>query len=247
MRTNIFISILIYVGEYILNGLEYNTVSAAGVIPHKCRPVILTVNGIFFVKLLPMPRSKRSQEVNLTDQRLRFPSRYDHPWPPRDERDSCTRFNSTVFTTAATAKVVVITNLFIGVILISVIQNRSVIRRKENQGLVLQPSLLMTRHQRANLPVALRHHISARTKGCNTLKTFVYNPGHMNIDRVVVNKEGVVRIVIHKIDRFIHQDIGNILIPPKSRFPTFHITDPRSEEHTSELQSRDQLVCLLRL
>src|SRR5690625_6775434 len=78
MRTNIFISILIYVGEYILNGLEYNTVSAAGVIPHKCRPVILTVNGIFFVKLLPMPRSKRSQEVNLTDQRLRFPRSEEH-------------------------------------------------------------------------------------------------------------------------------------------------------------------------
>src|SRR5690625_798179 len=100
MRTNIFISILIYVGEYILNGLEYNTVSAAWFIPHKCRPVILTVNGIFFVKLLPMPRSNLSQAVNLTDQRLRSPSRYDHPWLSRDERDSCSRFKSTVFTPA---------------------------------------------------------------------------------------------------------------------------------------------------
>src|SRR5690625_8051555 len=127
-----------------------------------------------------MPRRKRSQEVNLTDQRLRFPSRYDHPWPPRDERDSCTRFKSTVFTTAASAKGVVITNFFIGVILISVIQNRSVIRRKENQGLVLQPSLLKSRPQRTSLPVQLRPHSSARTTGCTTPTPLVYTPWHMH-------------------------------------------------------------------
>src|SRR3712207_7520536 len=39
---------------------------------------------------------------------------------------------------------------------------------------------------------------------------------------------------------------GPVRGPPRARLPT-HATQPRSEEHTSELQSRQYLVCRLLL
>ena len=142
-------------------------------------------------------RSKRRKKIDLTDQRIRLPG-FHSTGPGNDKRHAGTPIVHTVFSPAQRTCRAVITAQLNRLIVIPIIQHRTIITGKNHNRIFFQPTALKRIEHLANTPIHLGNRIAARTQTSAPHKSGMGQPRNMGLVERVIQEKRIILVLFHK-------------------------------------------------
>ena len=119
-----------------------------------------------------------------------------------------------------------ISKFFDCVVLVSVVNYRSVVARENHQGVSRQLQPFHGIQDFADAPIELQNHISSGAHPAFTCEPCVRHARDMDVVRGVIQEKLFLPMLLQKLDRLLRDDICHVFIHPTRAFASGHVSDP---------------------
>ena len=137
---------------------------------------------------------------------------------------ACASLEGAVFAAAQTASGRVLAHEFLCLVLIAVVQHRTVVAGQYDDGVFHKSLLLQGAHYLAYAPVELYYGIAAQSHLAGAAESLMWESRHMHIVRGKVHEEGVLAVLLYEVYGMRGDAVRYVLVLPQGLASALHVT-----------------------
>ena len=148
--------------------------------------------------------------------------------PTYNEGNTRSSFISTILTATVLFHRSMAVQQFESLILIAVVNNGTIIATEHKDGIICKVQTIQSIHNLAYSPIQLQDYVATGSHAALAGKTGMRYARNVYVLCTHIHEERLVFMFYDKVFGFTGDDICNVFIYPKSRFPTGHPADTRN-------------------